>query len=85
MTYSPCASGCQATCANLTATEECQQLPCREMCVCPDGLLIDDDKCISEAECGCEYNGGYYSVSNHHHLILASDVIKHKLGAYVQM
>ncbi|XP_071839367.1 IgGFc-binding protein-like isoform X2 [Apostichopus japonicus] len=58
MVYDPCGSACQATCAGQLA-ENCKFL-CEEVCVCPEGQILDEDRCVPEAECGCKLpTGGY--------------------------
>ncbi|XP_071838865.1 IgGFc-binding protein-like isoform X2 [Apostichopus japonicus] len=58
MVYDPCGSACQPTCAGESA-EDCKFL-CEEVCVCPEGLMLDVDRCVPEAECGCKLpTGGY--------------------------
>lgn len=58
--YQACGSACPATCANLTANENCNTL-CRETCTCPEGLLLDGERCVPLGECGCNVDGVYYS------------------------
>ncbi|XP_077968600.1 uncharacterized protein LOC120344167 isoform X3 [Styela clava] len=57
MVYSRCEGGrCQPTCSNtLTNCEECVQ-----GCVCPNGTLYDQGKCINKEDCRCHYEGGTY-------------------------
>ncbi|KAK0155591.1 IgGFc-binding protein [Merluccius polli] len=59
--YETCAMPCPTTCSGLTPPEGCDvDAPCSEGCVCDDGFILSDDKCVSLAECGCQYNDQYY-------------------------
>ncbi|XP_056237753.1 IgGFc-binding protein-like [Seriola aureovittata] len=59
--YEVCAQPCQLTCSGLTPPEGCDDsAPCTEGCVCDDGFMLSDDKCVPLAECGCQYEGQYY-------------------------
>lgn len=61
MIYDPCGSACQSTCAGATAGD-CKFL-CEEVCRCPNGLVLNGDQCVSQAECGCKLeSGGYIQV-----------------------
>ncbi|XP_077968772.1 mucin-5B-like isoform X3 [Styela clava] len=57
MVYSRCEGGkCQPTCSKKsTNCEECVQ-----GCVCPNGTLYDQGKCINEEDCPCHFKGGTY-------------------------
>ncbi|TDH12248.1 hypothetical protein EPR50_G00069860 [Perca flavescens] len=59
--YDQCAPPCQPTCSGLARPEGCDEsAPCTEGCVCDDGFMLSDDKCVPLAECGCRYEGQYY-------------------------
>lgn len=60
--YNSCGSPCPATCTNPTAPDTCPT-PCHETCTCPEGLLFDGEWCIEPDQCGCSYEGSYYSNS----------------------
>ncbi|RUS84653.1 hypothetical protein EGW08_007573 [Elysia chlorotica] len=32
---------------------------CEEGCFCPEGLLLEDDKCITKEQCGCYHDNSY--------------------------
>lgn len=57
--YEMCAPTCQLTCSGPQAGCDGNAL-CTEGCVCDDGFLLSHDKCVSLAECGCQYRGQYY-------------------------
>lgn len=59
--YSVCASGCPATCSDLTAPLRCTA-PCAEGCECDDGHVLSADRCIPVQKCGCDVDGRYYAV-----------------------
>lgn len=63
MTFDPCGSvSTQPTCAGEVPDGDSKFL-CEEVCVCPDGQVLDGDKCVTEAECGCKLeSGGYIQV-----------------------
>ncbi|XP_071835334.1 techylectin-5B-like isoform X4 [Apostichopus japonicus] len=49
---------CEGSCADPSCTVSCSDTP---TCVCPDGFLMDGNKCISRDDCGCyiqEADGG---------------------------
>ena len=58
MIYDPCASACQPTCAGENG-DDCK-FTCEEVCKCTDGLLLDGDECVPEADCGCTLPSGSY-------------------------
>ncbi|KAA8591972.1 hypothetical protein FQN60_017346, partial [Etheostoma spectabile] len=59
--YDQCAPPCQPTCSGLAPPEGCDKsAPCREGCVCDDGFMLSDAKCVPLAECGCQYERQYY-------------------------
>nr|XP_014342845.1 PREDICTED: SCO-spondin [Latimeria chalumnae] len=62
-----CANQCPRTCADLWEHVECLQGACRPGCRCPDGWLLQDNKCVPISQCRCglpstnvtqEYNPG---------------------------
>ncbi|XP_029360767.1 IgGFc-binding protein-like [Echeneis naucrates] len=59
--YELCAPYCQLTCSGMSTPEGCDEnIACVEGCVCDDGFVLSDDKCVPVAECGCQYEGQYY-------------------------
>ncbi|KAM6995238.1 LOW QUALITY PROTEIN: IgGFc-binding protein-like [Tautogolabrus adspersus] len=59
--YEVCASPCQPTCSGLGPPEDCDEDgPCTEDCVCDEGFILSNDKCVPVAECGCQEGGQYY-------------------------
>ncbi|XP_062321518.1 IgGFc-binding protein-like [Osmerus eperlanus] len=59
--YEVCAPGCPETCSQLKEDDSCNNAPCREGCICNDGFLLSDNMCVPVAECGCVYQGQYYT------------------------
>ncbi|XP_023659724.2 IgGFc-binding protein-like [Paramormyrops kingsleyae] len=57
--YSLCASGCPATCGNLSPPVGCDT-SCQESCVCDKGFILSGNKCVPFNKCGCMFNGMYY-------------------------
>ncbi|NWW60752.1 FCGBP protein, partial [Ifrita kowaldi] len=60
--YDPCMTGCPATCVDRQAPQNCSK-PCVEGCACSSGFLLSGDTCVPEANCGCLFEGNYYTVS----------------------
>ncbi|KAK2530935.1 IgGFc-binding protein-like [Columba livia] len=58
--YDPCMTGCPATCVDRQAPQNCSK-PCMEGCACTSGFLLSGDTCVPEANCGCLFEGNYYS------------------------
>ncbi|NWZ78560.1 ZAN protein, partial [Poecile atricapillus] len=58
--YDPCMTGCPATCADQQAPQNCSK-PCVEGCACSSGFLLSGDACVPEANCGCLFEGNYYT------------------------
>ncbi|CAL8248394.1 unnamed protein product [Lota lota] len=59
--YETCARPCPQNCNGFAPPEGCDvDAPCGEGCVCDDGFMLSDDKCVPIAECGCQYNEQYY-------------------------
>ncbi|KAJ8031643.1 IgGFc-binding protein [Holothuria leucospilota] len=59
MVYTQCGTGCPATCARRN-----QQITCNvegiETCLCPEGKLLDGQRCVYPDECGCDTEDGTY-------------------------
>lgn len=58
--YSLCATGCPATCSSLTTVAQCHRR-CTEACECDQGYLLSGATCVPVKNCGCSYDGQYYS------------------------
>ncbi|CAN8190691.1 unnamed protein product [Coccothraustes coccothraustes] len=58
--YDPCMTGCPATCVDQHAPQNCSK-PCVEGCACSSGFLLSGDTCVPEANCGCHFEGNYYT------------------------
>ncbi|XP_041471228.1 zonadhesin-like [Lytechinus variegatus] len=57
--YRMCGTACPNTCADPTAADNCPR-PCHETCLCPDGLVLDGEKCVEIADCGCTLPNNVY-------------------------
>ncbi|KAJ8042859.1 Zonadhesin [Holothuria leucospilota] len=57
--YSHCGTTCHNTCTERNRTASCIG-DCQETCLCPDGKLLDGDRCVEESECGCLLQNGQY-------------------------
>uniref|UniRef100_A0A673IJP5 VWFD domain-containing protein n=1 Tax=Sinocyclocheilus rhinocerous TaxID=307959 RepID=A0A673IJP5_9TELE len=53
-------TSCPATCSNPSAPINCP-LPNQESCICDDGYILSTGQCVPEANCGCVFEGFYYS------------------------
>uniref|UniRef100_A0A8C2WYZ8 VWFD domain-containing protein n=1 Tax=Cyclopterus lumpus TaxID=8103 RepID=A0A8C2WYZ8_CYCLU len=59
--YELCGPPCPLTCSGPTSPAGCDEnAHCTEGCVCDDGFLLSNDKCVPLAECGCQEGGQYY-------------------------
>uniref|UniRef100_A0ACB8FS17 Uncharacterized protein n=1 Tax=Sphaerodactylus townsendi TaxID=933632 RepID=A0ACB8FS17_9SAUR len=61
--YELCHLPCRDHCMGSTLKNLCQPV-CAEGCVCDDGYVWDGDQCVQPGQCGCEYNGQYYTVGD---------------------
>ncbi|XP_043935288.1 alpha-tectorin-like [Protopterus annectens] len=59
--YESCGTACPASCVDSTAPLFCNK-PCRESCICNDGYILSGGKCVALSQCGCQFQGHYYSV-----------------------
>ncbi|XP_077312503.1 IgGFc-binding protein-like [Lithobates pipiens] len=59
--YEVCANPCPVTCDGLSSPDKCSG-NCTEGCVCNDGYLLSGGDCVPISQCGCSYNGAYYSL-----------------------
>ncbi|XP_053269553.1 alpha-tectorin isoform X17 [Pleuronectes platessa] len=53
-------TGCPATCVNPNSTNNCP-LPAQESCICNSGYILSAGVCVPNAQCGCSFEGRYYS------------------------
>ncbi|XP_059387418.1 LOW QUALITY PROTEIN: alpha-tectorin-like [Carassius carassius] len=53
-------TSCPATCSNPFAPINCP-LPNQESCICDDGYILSAGQCVAEVNCGCIFEGFYYS------------------------
>ncbi|MFT7814773.1 alpha-tectorin-like, partial [Arapaima gigas] len=53
-------TGCPATCSNPTSPSNCV-IPPRESCVCDQGHVLSGGRCVPLTQCGCTFEGWYYS------------------------
>ena len=61
--YYYCRQTVELTCLDvLTGSTPTPDGVCTEGCYCPEGLVTDGNRCVTEEECGCVYEGEYYSV-----------------------
>ena len=65
MEYKSCGPSSVMTCANVLSSTvpDATSKACEDGCFCKEGFVMDVDKCVSEIDCGCMYNGQYYPVS----------------------
>lgn len=63
--YTACAPLCPATCNDIFAPTLCEKPgECTEGCVCNNGYVLSNDRCVPLRDCGCRDNkDNYYSVS----------------------
>ena len=59
LVYQVCGSACPATCLEPAGEENCPE-SCMERCGCPEGLVLEGDRCIQASECGCTLEDGFY-------------------------
>nr|XP_043881875.1 alpha-tectorin-like [Solea senegalensis] len=58
--FEPQGTGCPATCVNPNSTNNCP-LPAQESCICNSGYILSAGVCVPNADCGCNFEGQYYS------------------------
>ncbi|KAM9299516.1 IgGFc-binding protein-like [Gastrophryne carolinensis] len=61
--YAVCTDPCPVTCNGLSIPDACSG-NCTEGCVCNDGFILSGGECIPISDCGCSYNGAYYSIED---------------------
>uniref|UniRef100_A0A803V778 von Willebrand factor n=1 Tax=Ficedula albicollis TaxID=59894 RepID=A0A803V778_FICAL len=59
MEYKECVSPCAKTCQSLNINEVCHG-QCVDGCSCPEGLLLDGERCIESSDCSCIHSGKHY-------------------------
>ncbi|XP_060046210.1 von Willebrand factor [Erinaceus europaeus] len=59
MEYKECVSPCTRTCQSLHISHMCQE-QCVDGCHCPEGQLLDGDRCVDSTECSCMHAGRRY-------------------------
>ncbi|CAL1543037.1 unnamed protein product [Lymnaea stagnalis] len=63
MIYKECGTAAQDTCISRSVNKALETLSdtqaCQEGCFCPDGLVLDGDKCVTPEDCGCFYRNSY--------------------------
>ncbi|KAG8438864.1 hypothetical protein GDO86_005162 [Hymenochirus boettgeri] len=59
MEYNECVSPCVRTCQSLNINEVCQE-QCIDGCSCPDGEVLDGDRCVLLSQCSCLHSGKRY-------------------------
>ena len=63
--YDPCGTPCPATCGGQMIQTNCSDSACIETCVCPDGQVLDGDRCVDPSQCGCTLENGLYLPVSH--------------------
>ncbi|XP_053319540.1 von Willebrand factor [Spea bombifrons] len=63
MEYNECVTPCVKTCQSLDINEVCQE-QCLDGCSCPEGKVLDGDRCIDASECSCIHSGKRYPVGS---------------------
>ncbi|KAG7492169.1 hypothetical protein MATL_G00012210 [Megalops atlanticus] len=53
-------TGCPATCSNPSAPSNCP-IPSQESCICDAGFVLSAGECVPTGQCGCTFEGLYYS------------------------
>ncbi|KAJ8032422.1 IgGFc-binding protein [Holothuria leucospilota] len=59
MVYTDCGTTCPATCKDRDAPQNCQET-CVPTCQCPEGTVLDKNKCTYTHLCGCTLPDGEY-------------------------
>lgn len=61
MVYKTCGPVNPATClnSNVAVNDTLVGDVCAEGCFCPGGMLMEDDKCLEQEQCGCFYENEY--------------------------
>ncbi|MFT7810023.1 zonadhesin-like [Arapaima gigas] len=63
-TYSIKMTACPASCANLAAPSECEETFTMEGCRCAEGFAMSGTDCVPYSQCGCTFQGRYYTLSD---------------------
>nr|XP_006820916.1 PREDICTED: SCO-spondin-like [Saccoglossus kowalevskii] len=64
MIHRKCGNPCVDTCVEPEASDHCLMTDCVEGCFCPNGTVLNDDKCTDPLQCGCRANGRYYQIGD---------------------
>ena len=75
LVYTRTGSACPATCADPNAPDNCPFAD-TEVCVCPDGKMLENGKCIERVDCGCIDSNGI-----RHKVQLSLEVIIYPISA----
>uniref|UniRef100_A0A8C2U1F5 von Willebrand factor n=1 Tax=Coturnix japonica TaxID=93934 RepID=A0A8C2U1F5_COTJA len=59
MEYKACLSSCAKTCQSLNINEVCHG-QCIDGCSCPEGKLLDGERCVESSDCSCIHSGRHY-------------------------
>lgn len=59
MEYKACISPCAKTCQSLNINEVCHG-QCIDGCSCPEGKLLDGERCVESSDCSCIHSGRHY-------------------------
>lgn len=64
--YRPCGPPCPQTCRNVGEDPEpyCQDAHCLEGCFCPQGTVLDNNRCVPATNCPCIYKGKEYPAAS---------------------
>ena len=67
--YNPFGTTCATTCANPPGTRCVRADAWQEGCACPEGMVMNGDKCIFYHQCGCQdpHTGSFIDVSQPMH------------------
>ncbi|XP_072266261.1 IgGFc-binding protein-like [Pyxicephalus adspersus] len=61
--YEQCGTACPATCVKPGSPSNCN-LPCTEGCVCDQGYILYDKKCVPSSQCGCWEDDKHHNVGS---------------------
>ncbi|CAL9695336.1 unnamed protein product [Knipowitschia caucasica] len=59
MQYSECTKSCSTTCHSLNIQEVCSE-QCSDGCICPDGKVLDGQRCVEVSQCSCVHMGRHF-------------------------
>ena len=58
--YDPCGSPCPRSCGDDAIQGNCTEENCIETCRCPEGQILDGNRCVEPDGCGCSLDNGLY-------------------------